>query len=102
MSLPKIPNGYKMTPDHSPVFTEAQLRKYGRDCVKASKLAPVTKALKLALELLMVATFQSPALQAKRTKVIAAGLAAIEPGMPRSTSTVSPWKRFTTEQEKPK
>ena len=37
MSKPEIPNGYKMTPDHSPVFTEAQLRKYARDCVRAAQ-----------------------------------------------------------------
>jgi hypothetical protein len=36
------------------------------------------EAMKQALELLMVATFNSPELQAKRTKVINAGLAAIE------------------------
>jgi hypothetical protein len=36
-----VPEGYKQSPEHSEVFTKAQLLQYGADCVKAAQPAPV-------------------------------------------------------------
>jgi hypothetical protein len=36
-----VPVGYKQSPEHSEVFTKAQLLQYGADCVKAAQPAPV-------------------------------------------------------------
>jgi hypothetical protein len=42
---PTVPEGYKQSPEHSEVFTKAQLLQYGADCVKAAQPAvqePIT------------------------------------------------------------
>lgn len=36
-----VPKGYKQSPEHSEVFTKAQLLQYGADCMKAAQPAPL-------------------------------------------------------------